>query len=88
MLSLESDPQVQVDALSHRALLSGVYWLAGVGSVWAILYANRALQTIHASPVPLEGASRARFARLLGTLGLALWLPVVGICIVMAFARR
>jgi membrane protein required for beta-lactamase induction len=88
MLETQTDLQETVNSLNRRALLNAFFWGAGVCSVRAIGYANAALKTIRTSSEPLSGATRAHVARVLGWIGVDIWLPVFVVGVIASIIHR
>jgi len=68
-----ADDQKQVTKYTKVALIFSLLWLAGIGSLIAIIYSNKAFKIIKHSQYPLSGKGVAIFSLILGILGVSFW---------------
>lgn len=69
--------QYQIDRLLKWGIVSSIFWLAGIGSLFALISGLRAKRAISASDGMLVGSGKALWCIVAGSLGLAFWLPVI-----------
>ncbi len=82
------EEQEHINWLIRRAYFHALIWVAGVGSIRAILYANQALKNIKNSKYKLLGAENARGARWIGIAGVCIWIPFIIIGITISIINR
>lgn len=71
--------QEQVRSLLKRGVIFSILWLAGIGSLIAILSGLKAHRLIRASGGQLRGMGGVWWCVIVGGLGLAIWIPVFAI---------
>jgi hypothetical protein len=69
--------QRQVDRMLKWGIVFSLLWLAGIGSIVALLLGWKAITAIKASNGTLVGAGRGWWCLIVGGLGLLFWLPLV-----------
>jgi hypothetical protein len=69
--------QVQVDRIVRWGLVFAIFWLAGIGSIIALVSGIRARRMIAASGGELVGNGRALACILAGAAGVIIWLPIL-----------
>ena len=69
--------QSQLDSMLKWGIIFSLFWLAGVGSLVAVVLGLKARTAIAASNGMLVGSGRVRWCLIVGGLGLALWVPIV-----------
>ena len=69
--------QDQIDRILKWGIIFSVLWLAGLGSLFAIISGLKARKAINASNGTLVGTGRAWWCLVVGGLGLAFWLPII-----------
>ena len=69
--------QSQLDSMLKWGIIFSLFWLAGVGSLVAVVLGLKARKEIAASNGMLAGSGRVRWCLIVGGLGLALWVPIV-----------
>ena len=69
--------QIQIDKILKWGIVFSIIWLAGLGSLFAILLGLKARKAINASNGTLIGIGRVRWCLIVGVLGLAFWLPII-----------
>lgn len=74
--------QSQLDNTLKWGIIFSLFWLAGVGSLVAVILGLKAHKTIAASNGKLVGSGRVSWCLIVGGLGLALWVPIVVIGVV------
>ena len=80
--------QRQIDAVLRRGMIFSIVWLAGIGSLIAILSALRAKKLIAQSGGKASGMGRVWWCLIVGGLGLLLWGPIIIMGIVNNIAGR
>ncbi len=74
--------QSQLDSILKWGIIFSLFWLAGIGSLVAVILGLKARKAIRASDGKLVGSGRVRWCLIVGGLGLALWVPIVVIGVV------
>lgn len=74
--------QSQLDSILKWGIIFSIFWLAGVGSLVAVILGLKAKKAIAASNGLLVGSGRVRWCLIVGGLGLALWVPIVVVGVV------
>jgi hypothetical protein len=69
--------QDELDSMLRWGIIFSVIWLAGFGSLFALVVGIKAIKTINISKGCLIGRGRSLWCIIVGGLGLALWLPIV-----------
>ena len=69
--------QVKLDSTLKWGIILSVLWLAGIGSLFALIVGIRAGKAIKASKGSLVGRGRALWCLIVGGIGLAVWFPIV-----------
>jgi hypothetical protein len=69
--------QNQVDQSLKWGIIFSIIWLAGIGSVIALIKGLKARKAIAQSEGALVGTGRAWWCIIAGGLGFAFWLPVI-----------
>ena len=77
--------QASLDRLLRWGIVFSIVWLAGAGSLIALLAGRKAKKEIGASGGELEGSGRAMWCVVVGTIGLVAWVPILAIAIVNQF---
>jgi len=74
--------QNEIDSMLKKGIIFSILWLAGIGSLIAIIAGNKAKKAINASNGKLQGKGRALWCLIVGGVGLLFWLPIILIGIV------
>jgi hypothetical protein len=69
--------QAKVDGILRWGLVFAIFWLAGIGSIIALISGVRARRIIAASDGELVGNGRALACILAGAAGMLIWLPIL-----------
>ena len=77
--------QAKVDRIVRWGLVFAIFWLAGIGSIIALVSGIRARRMIAASKGELVGNGRALACILAGAAGMLIWLPILFIGFVNQF---
>ena len=77
--------QSQLDRMLKWGIVFSLFWLAGVGSLVAVVLGLKARKAIAASNGILAGSGRVRWCLIVGVLGLTLWVPIVIIGVMNQF---
>lgn len=73
--------QEQIDRKLRWGFFFSIMWLAGLGSLVAVINGNNALKEINLSNGSLCGMGRAKWCIWIGSVGLAIWAPILVISI-------
>ena len=77
--------QEQIDRMLKWGIVFSILWLAGLGSLFAIIAGSKAKKAIDASNGTLVGTGKAWWCLVVGGLGLGFWLPIVLIGLINKF---
>jgi hypothetical protein len=77
--------QGDLDRLLRWGIVFSLVWLAGVGSLFALMAGRKAKRKIALSGGELEGSGRAQWCLIVGTIGLAIWIPILTIAVANQF---
>jgi hypothetical protein len=69
--------QNQIDQSLKWGIIFSIIWLAGIGSVIALIKGLKARKAIAQSEGTLVGVGRAWWCIIAGGLGFSFWLPVI-----------
>ena len=69
--------QEKVRSLVKWGVVFSILWLAGIGSLVAIVCGARARRFIKQSEGQIRGIGGAWWCLIVGSLGLAIWLPIL-----------
>jgi putative NADH-flavin reductase len=83
-----SEQQREVNSIIHQARMNAFFWVGGVGSLRAVLGARKALNLIQKSEGTLEGKHHAKFAELIGMIGVLVWVPFIVIGIIISLITK
>lgn len=72
----DSIPEVQeiVTRMVKKSMLFSIFWLAGIGSIFAIYYGWKSLKLIMESEEQIKGKGKAIFGIIFGILGVLVWI--------------
>jgi len=79
--------QREIDAILRRGIVFSIVWLAGIGSLIAILAGLKARKLMAQLGAEASGTGRVWWCLIIGGLGLLIWGPIVIIGIVNNLAR-
>jgi len=74
--------QQQVDSLLKRGVVLSILWLAGIGSLIALVSGLKAKRLIAQSEGTAIGTGRVWWCVVVGGLGVAIWLPIILISVI------
>jgi len=74
--------QGEVNALLKRGIIFSILWLAGIGSVIAILSGLKAKRLIAQSRGGSLGMGGVWWCLIVGGIGVVLWVPVIMIAVI------
>jgi 6-phosphogluconate dehydrogenase (decarboxylating) len=77
--------QGDLDRLLRWGIVFSIVWLAGVGSLFALLAGRKAQREIARSGGEMEGSGRARWCVIVGSIGLVIWIPILTIALANQF---
>jgi len=80
-----SEDQLNVNRMLNRGVLFSIIWLAGIGSLIAVVQALKARKLIRESGGKLTGNGKVWWCLILGGLGLLFWIPVIGGLVISSF---
>ena len=66
-------------------IVFSIFWIAGIGSIWAVLSGLTANRAINSSNGTLVGKGKALWCIIVGAIGLILWVPILIIGFVNQF---
>lgn len=69
--------QRQIDAVLRRGMIFSIVWLAGIGSVIAILSGLKAKKLIAQLGAEASGMGRVWWCLIIGSVGLLVWGPII-----------
>ncbi len=73
----DSTLQLKVNHLLKWGLVFSIFWLAGIGSLVAIVLARKAHQLISQSDGKVIGKGRVWWCYIVGGLGIIFWFPII-----------
>jgi hypothetical protein len=79
--------QREVNVLLKRGIIFSIVWLAGIGSLIAIMAGLKAKRLIAESKGAPRGMGGVWWCLVVGGVGVALWIPVVFIAIINNLTR-
>ena len=79
--------QREVNALLKRGIIFSIIWLAGIGSLIAIMSGLKAKRLIAESKGTALGMVGVWWCLIVGSVGVAVWVPVILIAIINNLAR-
>jgi hypothetical protein len=79
--------QKEINSVLKRGIIFSIIWLAGIGSLIAIMSGLKARRLILHSNGALLGMGRVWWCIVFGSLGMAIWLPIVVIGIINNLSR-
>jgi len=79
--------QREIDAILRRGIVFSIVWLAGIGSLIAILAGLKARKLMAQLGAEASGTGRVWWCLIIGGLGLLIWGPIIIIGIVNNLAR-
>ena len=65
--------QLQVNRLLNRGVVFSIIWLLGIGSVYSVFLATRAMRMIRRSNGELQGLGRVCWCYIVGGIGILLF---------------
>ncbi len=74
--------QREINAVLKRGIVFSIVWLAGFGSLIAIMSGLKAKRLIAESKGAAFGIGRVRWCLIVGSIGLAIWIPVIVIAVI------
>lgn len=74
--------QNKVDTLLKWGIVLSIIWLAGIGSLPAIVLARKAQQIIRESNNKVQGKGRVWWCFIVGSFGIIFWLPIILVAII------
>jgi hypothetical protein len=74
--------QQTVDSLLKKGVVLSILWLAGVGSLIALVLGLRAKRLIEQSEGVATGMGRVWWCVVVGGLGMVIWLPIVLVSVI------
>jgi hypothetical protein len=77
--------QEGLDRLLTWGTVFSIVWLAGAGSLFALIAGRKAKREIALSGGELEGSGRAQWCVIVGTIGLVIWIPILAIAVANQF---
>jgi hypothetical protein len=82
------EAQRQIDAVLRRGIIFSFLWLAGIGSIIAILSGLKAKKLIAQLGPEASGMRRVSWCLTVGGLGLLVWGPIIIMSIINNLAGR
>ena len=82
------EAQRQIDAVLRRGIIFSILWLAGIGSIIAILSGLKAKKLIANLGVEASGMGRVWWCLIVGGVGVLVWGPIIIMGIVNNLAGR
>jgi hypothetical protein len=79
--------QREIDAILRRGIVFSIVWLAGIGSLIAILAGLKARKLMAQLGAEASGTGRVWWCLIIGGLGLLIWGPIIIIGVVNNLAR-
>lgn len=73
--SISSEIQEIVTRMVKKSILFSIFWLAGIGSIFAIYYGWKSLKLIMEAEEKIKGKGKAIFGIIFGILGVLVWIP-------------
>ena len=77
--------QEQVDRKLSWGIVFSICWIAGIGSILAVMSGLKANRAINSSNGTLVGKGKAWWCIIVGAIGLILWVPILIIGVVNQF---
>jgi len=77
--------QDQLDRSLKWGVIFSILWLAGAGSLLAVIFGYKAKKAIEASNGSLVGSGRAWWCLVVGGLGIIFWVPIVFVAVINQF---
>ena len=74
--------QREIDAILRRGIVFSIVWLAGIGSLIAILAGLKARKLMAQLGAEASGTGRVWWCLIIGGLGLLIWGPIIIIGVV------
>jgi hypothetical protein len=74
--------QQKVDSLLKTGIVLSILWLAGIGSLIALVSGLRAKRLIAQSEGAAIGMGRVWWCVVVGGLGVAIWLPIILVSVI------
>ena len=74
--------QQKIDSLLKKGIVLSILWLAGIGSLMALVFGLRAKRLIAESDGVATGTGRVWWCVIVGGVGVAIWLPIILLSIV------
>ena len=79
--------QREVNALIKRGIIFSILWLAGIGSLIAIMSGLKAKRLITQSKGGSLGMGGVWWCLIVGGVGVGLWVPIITIAIINNFTK-
>jgi hypothetical protein len=74
--------QNQVDRWLTWGVVFSIVWLAGLGSIFALVAGIKTKRAIESSDGELAGRGRVMWCLIVGGLGVAVWVPIILISVI------
>ena len=68
--------QNETDRLLRRGIFFSFFWLAGFGSLYAVILARKAKRIINENRGEITGIGKVWFCYILGSIGMLIWFPI------------
>jgi len=79
--------QKEVNSILRRGIIFSILWLAGIGSIIAVMSGLKARRLILNSNDTVVGMGRVWWCLVVGSLGIAFWLPIVAVGLINNLSR-
>lgn len=73
--------QQRLDSMLRFGIICSIAWMMGFGSLYAFACGLKARRMIRSSNGALVGMGKARWCILVGSIGMAVWLPVFALVV-------